>query len=77
MSANKKFFSPAALKIEIKNFFTFFFKLAPGCHLNSGELFNLDFSRETENFKIDGKLLNHNNIRGFSCSAICQIEVIF
>uniref|UniRef100_A0A914M5Z0 Uncharacterized protein n=1 Tax=Meloidogyne incognita TaxID=6306 RepID=A0A914M5Z0_MELIC len=30
--------------------------------------------RETENFKIDGKLLNHNNIRRFSCSAFCQIE---
>uniref|UniRef100_A0A915N0H2 Kelch repeat-containing protein n=1 Tax=Meloidogyne javanica TaxID=6303 RepID=A0A915N0H2_MELJA len=46
----------------------------PGSHLNSGELFNLDFSKETENFKIDGKLLNYNNIRGFSCSAFCQIE---
>jgi len=78
MPANKNsFFSASGAEDRNFKIILFFFKLAPGSHLNSGELFNLDFSKETENFKIDGKLLNYNNIRGFSCSAFCQIEVKF
>ncbi|CAK5078749.1 unnamed protein product [Meloidogyne enterolobii] len=50
---------------------------APGCHLNSGELLNLDFAKEAENFKIDGKLLDYNNIRGFSCSAFWKWWIYF
>nr|CAD2203602.1 unnamed protein product [Meloidogyne enterolobii] len=66
--------SPSIFNFKCGHLFVIGGCSAPGSHLNSGELFNLDFSKETENFKIDGKLLNYNNIRGFSCSAFCQIE---
>uniref|UniRef100_A0A1I8B0T4 Uncharacterized protein n=1 Tax=Meloidogyne hapla TaxID=6305 RepID=A0A1I8B0T4_MELHA len=49
---------------------------APGCHLNNGELLKFDFTDGIESFKTNHELLNYKNIKGFSCSAFCQIEGI-